>query len=311
MYSAASRSVRQTTAHLFARCWVRTPGRGVATLPLFSLEGKTCVVTGAGRGLGKETLTAFARSGARGACIDLTLASCNSSISHIKSHLRTTASDLPEPDIRPYACDVTNESAVQSTFAQIAHDFGGIDILVTAAGIVDNVEAERYEFERWKKMVDVNLHGSWLAAREGGKYMIRQNERDGEIGKEEGWKKRGGSIVFIGSMSGNICVRPQKQAGYNATKAAVNMLAKSLATEWATHNIRVNSLSPGYIATDLIKGLLKKEGKDLSQEWVKHIPMGRMAHPSEFQGTVVWMVSDAASYLTGSDIIVDGGYTAY
>lgn len=105
---------------------------------------------------------------------------------------------------------------MQSTFAQIAHDFGGIDILVTAAGIVDNVEAEKYEYERWKKMVEVNLHGSWLAAREGGKYMIRQNEREGEIGEEEGWKKRGGSIVFIGSMSGSICVRPQKQAGYNA-----------------------------------------------------------------------------------------------
>lgn len=105
---------------------------------------------------------------------------------------------------------------MQSTFAQIAHDFGGIDVLVTAAGIVDNVEAEKYEFERWKKMVDVNLHGSWLVAREGGKYMIRQNDKDGEMCEEQGAKKRGGSIVFIGSMSGSICVRPQKQAGYNA-----------------------------------------------------------------------------------------------
>ncbi|KAL1988621.1 hypothetical protein VTN96DRAFT_8321 [Rasamsonia emersonii] len=89
------------------------------------------------------------------------------------------------------------------------------------------------------------------------------------------------------------------------------MLAKSLATEWGPHGIRVNTLSPGYMKTDLIRELLEKQGRDLEQSWVKDIPLGRMAHPSELQGTVVWMASDASSYLNGSDIIVDGGYTAY
>jgi len=89
------------------------------------------------------------------------------------------------------------------------------------------------------------------------------------------------------------------------------MLSKSLATEWGPHGIRVNSLSPGYMRTDLIKGLLEREGTELVEGWVKDIPMGRMAEPSELQGTIVWMASDASSYLNGSDVIVDGGYTAW
>ena len=110
---------------------------------------------------------------------------------------------LGTPDIKPYACDVTSETGVQETFERIASDFGGrIDVLVTAAGIVDNVAAEEYALPRWKKMIDVNLHGTWLAAKEAGRYML-------EAGG-------GGSIILVGSMSGQICVRPQKQAGYNA-----------------------------------------------------------------------------------------------
>ncbi|KAL1973813.1 hypothetical protein VTN31DRAFT_5373 [Thermomyces dupontii] len=279
------------------------------TLPAFSLEGKTCVVTGAGRGLGKEFLTGFARSGARGACIDLTLASATASVSHIKSHLaslpeKSTTSSTTEKgenassiDLRPYACDVTKEDQVISTFDQIVRDFGQIDVLVTAAGIVDNVAAEDYSYARWRKMMDVNLDGTFLCAREAGRHMLQRGIK--------------GSIILVGSMSGSICVRPQKQAAYNASKGAVIMLAKSLATEWGPHGIRVNTLSPGYMKTDLIRELLEREGKELVESWVKDTPLGRMAHPSELQGTVVWMASDASSFLNGSDVIVDGGYTSY
>jgi NAD(P)-dependent dehydrogenase (short-subunit alcohol dehydrogenase family) len=118
--------------------------------------------------------------------------------------------------------------------------------------------------------------GSWLFAREAGKHMLEHNIR--------------GSIILIASMSATICVRPQKQAAYNTSKGAVQMLAKSLATEWGPQGIRVNSLSPGYMRTDLIKGLLAKEG-DLVKNWEKDIPMGRMAEPSELRGTIVWMAS--------------------
>ncbi|KAH8703528.1 hypothetical protein BGW36DRAFT_286761, partial [Talaromyces proteolyticus] len=176
-------------------------------------------------------------------------------------------------------------------------NFGQIDVLLTAAGIVDNAPAEEYSYERWRKMMSVNLDGTFLCAREVGKHMIK--------------KKVKGSMVLVGSICGHVSVRPQKQCAYNASKGAVIMLAKSLATEWARHSIRVNSLSPGYIRTDLILDLLDKEGGELVDSWVKDTPALRLAHPSELQGTVVWMASEASSFLTGSDVIVDGGYTCY
>ena len=207
------------------------------TLPAFSLEGKTCVVTGAARGLGKEFLTAFALSGARGACVDLSLQGGKDSIAHIKSHISSQPSTSSyTPDLRAYACNVTSESQVQDTWASIISDFGKVDVVVTAAGIVDNVEAENYEYERWKKMIDINLNGSFLFAREAGKYWIEKEIK--------------GNLILVSSMSSIICVRPQKQAAYNAvrwsrlsngmnrlmadfeqSKAAVSLLGRSLATE--------------------------------------------------------------------------------
>jgi len=263
--------------------------RTLRTLPSFSLEGKTCVVTGAARGLGKEFLTAFALSGARAACVDLTLEAGNSSIAHVASHVAATQPTEPAPLLKAYACNATIESDVQATWAQIVADFGKVDVLVTAAGIVDNVAAEDYSFPRWRKMLDINLDGTWIFAREAGKHMLAHQIH--------------GSIILIASMSATICVRPQKQAAYNASKGAVAMLAKSLATEWGPSGIRVNSLSPGYMRTDLIKGLLQREGKGLVDNWVKDIPMQRMAEPSELQGTIVWMASEASSYLNGSDVV--------
>jgi NAD(P)-dependent dehydrogenase (short-subunit alcohol dehydrogenase family) len=171
------------------------------TLPSFSLEGKTCIVTGAGRGLGKEFLAAFALSGARGACVDLSLQSGQSSIADIHDRV-TAASPNYRPELRAYACDVTQESQVQDTFKEIVKDFGKVDVVLTAAGIVDNVAAEEYAYDRWRKMFDINLHGSFLWAREAGRYWIK-----------EGIK---GNLIFVSSMSAKICVRPQKQAAYNA-----------------------------------------------------------------------------------------------
>ncbi|EDN93444.1 hypothetical protein SS1G_09310 [Sclerotinia sclerotiorum 1980 UF-70] len=192
------------------------PRRTLMTLPSFSLEGKTCVVTGAGRGIGKECLTAFALSGARGACVDLSGSIGERSIDHIKSSIKTSNLSYT-PDLRPYGCNVASEEAVQETWAKIIEDFGHVDVVVTAAGIVENFEAERYPFDKWKRMMDVNLNGSFLFAREAGKYWIE--------------KKSKGSLILISSMSSMICVKPQKQAAYNASKGAVSMLGKSLATE--------------------------------------------------------------------------------
>ncbi|CRG91285.1 Serine-rich adhesin for platelets [Talaromyces islandicus] len=274
------------------------PGQEWQPSGYYGLTKSWDTVTGAGRGLGKEFLTAFALSGAKGACIDLSLPSATSSIDHITKHIQTEHPQVSTPTLKPYACDVTSESQVERTISSIVSDFGQIDVLVTAAGIVDNVPAEEYSYERWRKMLDINLDGTFLCAREVGKHMMEK-------------KIKGGSIILVGSICGSVCVKPQKQSAYNASKGAVIMLAKSLATEWAPHSICVNSLSPGYMRTDLILDLLDKEGSELVDSWVEETPMRRIAHPSELRGTVVWIASEASSFLTGSDVIVDGGYTAY
>lgn len=217
------------------RQFTNVSSRHLRTLPSFSLENKTCVVTGAARGLGKEFLTAFALSGARGACVDLTLEGSQASVDKITEHVRSVQPDLPVPELKAYQCNATIESDAKGTWSSIVEDFGKVDVLVTAAGIVDNVEAENYDFPRWRKMMDINLDGSWLFAREAGRHMLAEDIR--------------GSIILIASMSATICVRPQKQAAYNASKGAVQMLAKSLATEWGPNGIRVNSLSPGYMVS--------------------------------------------------------------
>ena len=175
--------------------------RTVMTLPSFSLEGKTCVVTGAARGLGKEFLTAFASSGARGACVDLSLQNGKDSIKHITEHVQSAAPDHT-PELRAYSCDVTSEEQVLHTWDSIVKDFGKVDVVVTAAGIVENYEAENYTYDRWKKMIDINLNGSFLFAREAGKYWIERELK--------------GNLILVSSMSSKICVRPQKQAAYNA-----------------------------------------------------------------------------------------------
>lgn len=244
-------------------------------------------IISAGRGLGKEFLTAFALSGARGVCVDLDLSSSEASISHISSYVNQSAGFTP--DLYAYKCNTTDEADVKNAWKEIVEDVGRVDCLVTAAGICDNVSAEDYEFARWRKMMDVNVDGSWLFAREAGKYMLENHVP--------------GSIILVGSMSATICVRPQKQAAYNASKGAIQMLSKSLATEWGPKGIRVNSLSPGFMHTDLVKDLLAREGKSLAENWTDNVPMGRMGRPHELQGTVVWMASDASSYLNGSDIV--------
>ncbi|KAI9800757.1 MAG: hypothetical protein M1833_003174 [Piccolia ochrophora] len=235
------------------------------------------------------------------ACVDLNKASAEASIKAVSEEISSKLSGSQwanfAPDFRAYECDVTDESTVVSTWADIVNDFGKVDCLVTAAGIVDNVAAEDYGYDRWKKMIDINLHGSFLFAKQAGSHMLKEKIR--------------GSIIFMSSMSAFICVRPQKQAAYNASKGAVSMMMKSLATEWGPHGIRVNSLAPGYMKTDLIRELLQKDGRGLEEQWAKDVPLGRMGTPHELRGTIVYMASDASSYLNGSDVIVDGGYTAW
>jgi NAD(P)-dependent dehydrogenase (short-subunit alcohol dehydrogenase family) len=190
---------------------------------------------------------------------------------------------------------VTDEHQVTTTFAAIEREFGPIDVLVAAAGIVENVAAEDYPAASWRKIIDVNLNGVFFTAQAAGRGMIA---------------RKSGSIILIASMSGLIVNRPQKQSAYNVSKAGVIMMAKSLAAEWAPHGVRVNAIAPGYMRTALTDQVLAGQ-PELRQTWEGLIPLGRMGTPLELSGTVVYLASDASSYVTGSTLVIDGGYTAW
>ncbi|KAI4669916.1 uncharacterized protein J4E79_000196 [Alternaria viburni] len=281
----------KTLSHLL-RPTVRFAHTQRRSLPDFSLEGKVAVVTGASQGLGQHILAAFALSGAHKTIVDLKQEGADRSASALVEEAKNQG--LPPPKVHGYECDTSSEEGVKSTWENIVKDFGTVDILVTNAGITGGAPAEDYPFEDFKRMIDVNLTGTFLFSRTAGKWWI-DNKVDGRI-------------LIVSSMSGSIVNRPQKQSAYNASKAASAHLMKSLASEWAPHGIRVNALSPGYIQTEANEG---EEMEKLSKEWLKDIPMKRIAKPEEFRGAAVWLVSDASSYVTGSEIIVDGGYTIW
>ncbi|KIY01455.1 uncharacterized protein Z520_03007 [Fonsecaea multimorphosa CBS 102226] len=274
--------------------------RAPRTLPVFTLEGKNCLVTGGAGGLGKECITGFALSGANCACIDLDLDSCQTTLKEISARV-LQESGIEAGSMRGYACNVTDEDDVKKTINQVVQDFGQIDVLVTCAGTTVHREAEATDLATWSKVLDINLNGTYLFGREVGKHMLDRNIP--------------GSLIFIASGAGTRAPRPQAQASYNASKAGVKLLAASLAIEWGSRGIRVNSLSPGYLDTPLSRKQFAnqvsvKPVPDLKEQWLRQIPLGRFADPSELQGTLVWMASAASSYLTGSDVIVDGAWSA-
>lgn len=246
---------------------------------MFDLTGRVAAVTGGARGIGRACADALQQMGARLALLDI-----------LEDRVAQSAQEMGEGTIG-LVCDVTSKASVTSAFDQIAADCGRLDILVTSAGICMWSPAEEMSEEDWDKVVDINLKGLFLCCQAAGKLMIAQQS---------------GSIINIASMSGSIVNRPQCQCSYNASKAAVMHLTRSLAVEWAPHGVRVNSISPGYTLSELTR-----QFPEYFDGWLPYIPLGRMAEPEELVGAVAYLASDAASYTTGHDLVIDGGYTCW
>ena len=257
-------------------------------LDRFSLEGRTSLVTGGGSGIGRSFCHALGEAGAKVAVVDLD----EQAAAKVAEELRNK--DIETMVIR---ADVTNEDDVASMVSRVMEVWGVLTIGVNNAGIGMWRDSESMAYGEWKKILDINLNAVYLCAREEAKFMLRKGY---------------GKIINTASMSGHIVNTPQNQAAYNASKAGVLHLTRSLAAEWAPKGIRVNSISPGYTKTMLVEKLLETpEGKAILPKWLEKIPLGRMATTEDLQGAVCYLAASVSDYVTGSDILIDGGYCCW
>ena len=250
----------------------------------FSLEGRTAVVTGANQGLGRAFAQAMAAAGA-----DVVVVGRHEDLNH------EAATDIADRTGRRTTVgtgDVTDPEDVRRIVDEALSAHDRIDILVNNAGICFHRPALDVPDDEFAAVFDVNVTGLWRMSKAVAPSMI-------EAG--------GGSIVNVGSISAMIVNRPQWQPAYNASKAAVHQLTKSLAAEWAPHNIRVNAVAPGYVKT----GMSPVDEPQFRQHWIDDVPMKRYATPEEIAPSVVYLASDAASFTTGAVLVTDGGYTLH
>jgi NAD(P)-dependent dehydrogenase (short-subunit alcohol dehydrogenase family) len=252
----------------------------MTVLDAFQLTGRVAVVTGGNRGLGLAFTRALAQAGARVAIL-------------ARDDAKTAAAirELPG-EVHGFHADVRSRADLERVVPEIVSALGGVDILVNNAGTCVHAPALEVTDDDWSEVVTTNLTGVWNCCQAFGRHMAGHG---------------GGTIVNVGSMSGLIVNRPQWQPAYNASKAAVHHLTRSLAAEWAPLNIRVNAVAPGYVKTEMAP----VDEPQFKARWIDDAPMQRYAVPEEIAPTVVFLASDASSFMTGSVVVIDGGYTLH
>jgi NAD(P)-dependent dehydrogenase (short-subunit alcohol dehydrogenase family) len=252
---------------------------------LFDLSGKTAIVTGGGKGIGRQMAQGLAEAGANVVVCARQAARCEQA-----------AAEMEQLGVRALGlgCDVRSPEQIQSVVERTVSDFGGVDILVNNAGTVWGAPVEDVPLEGWQKVVDVNLTGVFLFSQAAGRVMIDGN---------------GGSIVNIASVAGLQGGPPEimNAIPYNTTKGGVIAFTRDLATKWARHGIRVNAIAPGWFPSDMANIVLDQHGDEL----VKHVPLGRFGGPEDLKGVVVFLASDASAYVTAHTLVVDGGQSAW
>ena len=255
-------------------------------LDRFKLDGRVAVVTGGAQSIGLACVEALCEAGAHVTIIDRnpTAAASGQEAMAAKGY-KTDFAEL----------DVTDSKAVDAAAEKVMKDSGRVDVLVCSAGIArSDTRAEDLTDDYWLDTINVNLNGLFWCCRAFGRHMLAAGS---------------GSIVNIGSMSGIIVNKPQPQAQYNASKAGVHHLTKSLAAEWAPRGVRVNAVAPTYINTPLLAYV--KQNERMFNAWLDGTPMARMGEVDEVAAVVLFLASDAASLMTGSIVVVDGGYTCW
>jgi len=256
-------------------------------LEKLKLDGRVAVVTGAGQGIGAACARALGEAGAKVVLADMAA----DRVERMAGELRGLGIDAHGATL-----DVTHSADVDALADRVSREHGHVDVLVNNAGVAkSDVRAEDISDEHWRFHMDVNVDGLFWCCRAFGRKMLAQGK---------------GAIVNIGSMSGFIVNRPQPQSFYNASKAAVHHLTRSLAAEWGARGVRVNAVAPTYIETPLTKFGI--EGNpEMYRVWLEMTPMGRVGQPEEIASVVHFLASDAASLVTGAIVLADGGYTCW
>ncbi len=257
----------------------------MSVLSLYELSNRKAIVTGAGQGLGQAMAMALAEAGADVVIADINIDTAQQTAAEIEKLGRKSL---------VVKMDVSKSDEINQAIDMVIKEFGRTDILVNNAGINRRVPAEKMSETDWRKVIDVNLTGVFLCSQAVGRQMIKQ---------------KSGRIINIASMSGMVLNRGVTQIAYYAAKAGVIMLTKALAVEWAKYNIWVNSISPGWMRTSLVESEFIADKKRY-QEIIEDTPMRRFGEPKELGPAVVYLASEASSFVTGENLVIDGGYVA-